>query len=190
RYSDNDEQELKEWMDQDPLIKNQRKMDIQIAGVYLAERLNAVLSDNWKSFVGQNYFARHGVFLSVLWSVPLLIFATLILDQQALHSTTLKTWAGRVGDVVAAQPKFLARCKASSEAIYGTYGGAGVLNSESLVQRMLQHNMEAYNLASQVGMGGTINNPGNIPMQWEPVKKEGWNGDAWISTTKIKALLR
>ncbi|GJS13147.1 hypothetical protein Tco_0407619, partial [Tanacetum coccineum] len=54
------------------------------------------------------------------------------------------------------------------------------------VQRMLQQNMEAYNLASQVGMGGTINYPGNIP---KPIKKEGWNGDAWISTTKIKALL-
>ncbi|GJQ94481.1 fructose-bisphosphate aldolase 1, cytoplasmic-like protein [Tanacetum coccineum] len=70
-------------------------------------------------------------FLSVLWSGPLIIFARLILDQQA-HSTTLKTWVSRVGDVMAAQPKFLARFKASSEAIYGTYGGVGVLNSESL----------------------------------------------------------
>ncbi|GKD29381.1 hypothetical protein Tco_1240159, partial [Tanacetum coccineum] len=43
----------------------------------------------------------------------------------------LKTWVSRVGDVMAAQPKFLARFKASSEAIYGTYGGVGVLNSES-----------------------------------------------------------
>ncbi|GJX14508.1 transmembrane protein 18 [Tanacetum coccineum] len=50
-----------------------------VAGVYLAERLNTVLSDNWKSFAGQNYFDRHGVFLSVLWSGPLLIFATIIL---------------------------------------------------------------------------------------------------------------
>nr|GEZ46801.1 transmembrane protein 18 [Tanacetum cinerariifolium] len=116
---------------------------LTIVGVYLAERLNTVLRDKWKSFAGQNYFAYHGVFLSVLWSGPLLIFATLILDQQALHSTTLKTWsgrvgdvvaawAGRVGDVVAAQPKFVARCKANSEAIYETYGGAGVLNYESL----------------------------------------------------------
>ncbi|PWA85888.1 NB-ARC domains-containing protein [Artemisia annua] len=58
------------------------------------------------------------------------------------------------------------------------------------VQSMQQQNMAAYNLASQAGMGGTMNNPGNIPMQREPVKKEGRNGDAWISTTKIKALLR
>nr|GEW62888.1 cyclin-dependent kinase E-1 [Tanacetum cinerariifolium] len=31
--------------------------------------------------------------------------------------------------------------------------------------RMQQQNMAAYNLASQAGMGGTMNNPGNIPMQ-------------------------
>ncbi|KAI3683775.1 hypothetical protein L1987_84290 [Smallanthus sonchifolius] len=52
---------------------------LSLAGVYLAERLNTVLSDNWKSFAGQNYFDRHGVFLSVLWSGPLLVFATIIL---------------------------------------------------------------------------------------------------------------
>lgn len=52
---------------------------LSLAGVYLAERLNTVLSDNWKSFAGQNYFDRHGVFLSVLWSGPLLVFATVIL---------------------------------------------------------------------------------------------------------------
>ncbi|KAD5803151.1 hypothetical protein R6Q59_024593 [Mikania micrantha] len=52
---------------------------LSLAGVYLAERLNTVLSNNWKSFAGQNYFDRHGVFLSVLWSGPLLVFATIIL---------------------------------------------------------------------------------------------------------------
>ncbi|XP_071720842.1 uncharacterized protein [Rutidosis leptorrhynchoides] len=52
---------------------------LSLAGVYLAERLNTFLSDNWKSFAGQNYFDRHGVFLSVLWSGPLLVFATIIL---------------------------------------------------------------------------------------------------------------
>ncbi|GKB95690.1 hypothetical protein Tco_0981827, partial [Tanacetum coccineum] len=89
--------ELEEWMDKDPLIKNQRKMDIQTVPI------GALV---WPS----SHFRK---------------------DQQA-HSTTLKTWVSRVGDVMAAQPKFLARFKASSEAIYETYGGAGVLNSESL----------------------------------------------------------
>ncbi|GKB21666.1 transmembrane protein 18 [Tanacetum coccineum] len=53
--------------------------DGAVAGVYLAERLNAVLSDNWKSFAGQKYLDHHGVFLSVLWSGPLLVFSTIIL---------------------------------------------------------------------------------------------------------------
>ncbi|GKD18430.1 hypothetical protein Tco_1207588, partial [Tanacetum coccineum] len=55
-----------------------------------------------------------------------------LLHLRLLHSTTLKTWDGKVEDVVAPQPKSLARCNASSEAIYGTYGGsgAGVLNCE------------------------------------------------------------
>jgi len=46
---------------------------LALSGVYLAERLNRVLSDNWESFAGQNYFDRHGLFFSVLWSGPLLI---------------------------------------------------------------------------------------------------------------------
>ncbi|KAL0369202.1 UNVERIFIED_CONTAM: Transmembrane protein 18, partial [Sesamum calycinum] len=48
-------------------------------GVYLAERLNNYLAGNWKSFAGQNYFDRNGLFLSVLWSGPLLVIAIIIL---------------------------------------------------------------------------------------------------------------
>ncbi|KAH8480258.1 hypothetical protein H0E87_030495 [Populus deltoides] len=50
-----------------------------VAGVYLAERLNRVMGDYWRSFASQNYFDPHGLFLSVLWSGPLLIIATIIL---------------------------------------------------------------------------------------------------------------
>ncbi|KAF9670656.1 hypothetical protein SADUNF_Sadunf13G0091500 [Salix dunnii] len=52
---------------------------LALAGVYLSERLNRVLGDNWRSFASQNYFDPHGVFLSVLWSGPLLIIAIIIL---------------------------------------------------------------------------------------------------------------
>ncbi|KAI5567635.1 hypothetical protein BDE02_13G104300 [Populus trichocarpa] len=52
---------------------------VALAGVYLSERLNRVLGDNWRSFASQNYFDPHGLFLSVLWSGPLLIIATIIL---------------------------------------------------------------------------------------------------------------
>lgn len=50
-----------------------------MAGVYLAENMNALLAYNWQSFAGQNYFDAHGVFVSVLWSGPLLVVAVIIL---------------------------------------------------------------------------------------------------------------
>ncbi|XP_073043648.1 uncharacterized protein [Primulina eburnea] len=52
---------------------------LALGGVYLAERLNSFLAGNWRSFAGQNYFDPHGLFLSVLWSGPLLVIAVLIL---------------------------------------------------------------------------------------------------------------
>ncbi|KAM7510945.1 hypothetical protein LguiB_009820 [Lonicera macranthoides] len=52
---------------------------LALAGVYLAERLNIFLGENWKSFAGQNYFDPQGVFLSVLWSGPLLVISIIIL---------------------------------------------------------------------------------------------------------------
>jgi len=52
---------------------------LALAGVYLAENLNRFLGENWKSFAGQNYFDSSGVFLSTLWSGPLLVIAVIIL---------------------------------------------------------------------------------------------------------------
>ncbi|KAB1220681.1 Transmembrane protein 18 [Morella rubra] len=52
---------------------------LALVGVYLAENLNGFLGENWKSFAGQNYFDQHGVFLSTLWSGPLLFIAIIIL---------------------------------------------------------------------------------------------------------------
>lgn len=50
-----------------------------MVGVYLAEILNSFLGKNWKSFAGQNYFDSQGLFLSVMWSGPLLVIAMIIL---------------------------------------------------------------------------------------------------------------
>ncbi|KAG6526100.1 hypothetical protein ZIOFF_016077 [Zingiber officinale] len=47
-------------------------------GVYLAERVNSFLGKRWQSFSSQNYFDPHGVFISVLWSGPLLVITILI----------------------------------------------------------------------------------------------------------------
>lgn len=52
---------------------------LALAGVYFAENLNRVLGSNWKRFATQNYFDPHGIFLSALWSGPLLFIAIIIL---------------------------------------------------------------------------------------------------------------
>lgn len=57
---------------------------LALAGVYLAERLNSLLGENWKSFSTQNYFDPNGVFLSSVWSGPLLIIAIIILINTLL----------------------------------------------------------------------------------------------------------
>ncbi|KAJ0976903.1 hypothetical protein J5N97_012377 [Dioscorea zingiberensis] len=48
------------------------------SGIYFAERLNNFLRGNWKSFAKQNYFDSHGLFISVIWSGPLLLLSMLI----------------------------------------------------------------------------------------------------------------
>ena len=57
---------------------------LTLSGVYLAERLNKFLGDNWKSFATQNYFDPHGLFLSTLWSGPLLVIVIVILVNMLL----------------------------------------------------------------------------------------------------------
>ncbi|CAN6440158.1 unnamed protein product [Victoria cruziana] len=52
---------------------------LALGGVYLAEKINHLLGSNWRKFSGQNYFDPNGLFLSVLWSGPLLIIAIFIL---------------------------------------------------------------------------------------------------------------
>ncbi|KAK4778916.1 hypothetical protein SAY86_006444 [Trapa natans] len=52
---------------------------LALGGVYLAEKLNKFLRENWRSFATQNYFDSHGIFLSTLWSGPLLVMAIIIL---------------------------------------------------------------------------------------------------------------
>lgn len=60
-----------------------------LVGVYLAERLNSYLHRHWRSFSRQAYFDSHGVFLSTVWSGPLLLVSTLILVNSLLTLTSL-----------------------------------------------------------------------------------------------------
>ncbi|CAL5004619.1 unnamed protein product [Urochloa decumbens] len=52
---------------------------LTFSGVFLAERINTFLGQNWKSFSSQNYFDPQGLFISVIWSGPLLLITILIL---------------------------------------------------------------------------------------------------------------
>lgn len=72
------------WMLYDNLMLF-RQCFLVVAGVYFAENLNRVLGSNWKRFATQNYFDPHGVFLSALWSGPLLFIAIIILVSQQCH---------------------------------------------------------------------------------------------------------
>jgi hypothetical protein len=47
--------------------------------VYCAERVNTLAGAHWQSFATQNYFDRRGVFVSVMYSAPLLCLALLVL---------------------------------------------------------------------------------------------------------------
>ncbi|XP_062232676.1 uncharacterized protein LOC133929934 [Phragmites australis] len=44
-------------------------------GVYLAEKMNRYLGEHWKNFASQNYFDSAGVFISVIWSGPLIFIS-------------------------------------------------------------------------------------------------------------------
>ncbi|KAK9003136.1 hypothetical protein V6N11_060703 [Hibiscus sabdariffa] len=57
---------------------------LTLLGIYFAESLNRFLGDNWKKFATQNYFDPSGLFLSVLWSGPLLTIAIIILVSEEL----------------------------------------------------------------------------------------------------------
>ncbi|KAF0899586.1 hypothetical protein E2562_020778 [Oryza meyeriana var. granulata] len=52
---------------------------LTFSGVFLAERINTFLGQHWKSFSSQNYFDPQGLFISVVWSGPLLLITILIL---------------------------------------------------------------------------------------------------------------
>ncbi|MCO5558226.1 hypothetical protein L7F22_011805 [Adiantum nelumboides] len=57
--------------------------------VYMAERLNRWLSHRWTSFARQPYFDHHGVFMSSVWSGPLLLIACIILVNGLISLSSL-----------------------------------------------------------------------------------------------------
>ena len=55
--------------------------------MYCAEWINRLAGENWASFAGQNYFDKNGVFISVMFSAPLLLLSFFIL-LNALRSAS------------------------------------------------------------------------------------------------------
>ncbi|KAJ0972033.1 hypothetical protein J5N97_019992 [Dioscorea zingiberensis] len=73
------------------VILSRRRINFQLclfflafSGVFLAEKINNILGKNWDRFAGQNYFDPNGLFISVLWSGPLLITTIIILVNTLL----------------------------------------------------------------------------------------------------------
>lgn len=57
----------------------------------MAESINSFLGKNWKSFSSQNYFDPNGLFISVLWSGPLLLITILIVVCSHLFRSFLSS---------------------------------------------------------------------------------------------------
>ena len=57
--------------------------------VYFAERLNAYGNEHWRLFATQNYFDRHGIFISAFLSFPLLMLGLLMVIYWVCESAQL-----------------------------------------------------------------------------------------------------
>ncbi|KAH7280912.1 hypothetical protein KP509_36G020600 [Ceratopteris richardii] len=51
-----------------------------LSGVYFAGRINLLLSHNWSLLTKYPYFDHQGIFISAIWSAPLLFIACIIVD--------------------------------------------------------------------------------------------------------------
>jgi len=57
--------------------------------VYAAERINALGAAHWRKFATQNYFDKRGVFMSALWSAPLMLTACAVMVLAVVTSADL-----------------------------------------------------------------------------------------------------
>ncbi|GFO01862.1 transmembrane protein 18 [Plakobranchus ocellatus] len=64
--------------------------------VYSAESINELAAQYWSSFSKQQYFDSKGLFISVVWSTPLLINTLIIVMSWILTSSQLMVSAGRL----------------------------------------------------------------------------------------------
>ncbi|KAL3280636.1 hypothetical protein HHI36_003872 [Cryptolaemus montrouzieri] len=59
--------------------------------VYFSESINKIASTNWKIFSRQQYFDSNGLFISIVFSMPILLNCMLLVGSWLYHSTQLMT---------------------------------------------------------------------------------------------------
>ncbi|XP_025072941.1 transmembrane protein 18 isoform X2 [Pogonomyrmex barbatus] len=81
--------------------------------VYFSESINEVAATNWMRFSKQQYFDSQGLFISVVFSVPILINCMIMVASWLYQSSQLMTSLKR------AQLREQARHRQSDEAVNG-----------------------------------------------------------------------
>ena len=75
---------------------------ITVAAVYMAERLNSLLAHRWESFATQPYFDKQGIFISAVYSAPLLLLMFVILVRcMLLRSMSASTPSTQINYLLA-----------------------------------------------------------------------------------------
>ncbi|CAH2011014.1 unnamed protein product [Acanthoscelides obtectus] len=59
--------------------------------VYFSESINELAATNWKIFSRQQYFDSNGLFISVVFSIPILLNCILMVGSWLYQSTQLMT---------------------------------------------------------------------------------------------------
>ncbi|GLV45781.1 Transmembrane protein 18 [Carabus blaptoides fortunei] len=59
--------------------------------VYFSESINEIASSNWKVFSRQQYFDSKGMFISIVFSIPILLNCMLMVGSWLWQSTQLMT---------------------------------------------------------------------------------------------------
>lgn len=68
---------------------NQRKYLLLVTMAYFSEPINEYASLNWKTFSKQQYFDSNGLFISTVFSIPILLNCMLLIGAWLYNSTQM-----------------------------------------------------------------------------------------------------
>ena len=85
------------------LVATRRRPEVQgaafvlcLLAVVLAQPLNALARAHWPVFASANYFGERGFFVSIMWSLPHLLLATLALINLLIGTASLAATVKRM----------------------------------------------------------------------------------------------